>query len=287
MSSLPFHLVDVFASRPYSGNPLPVVIDRIGLNARQMLQIAREFRQFETAFAVPPEAGGRWRVRIFDLLEELPFAGHPLLGAAAVIRHTSGATSATQELLVQERALTVRFVGPEEGEKSARYWLDAGIAHHAPAPMLPKAELATALGLTLPMEWVDWQPQVVSTGLRYLVVPVPAYDIARARIQRPLDDLLRRCDAQFLVLVDTVNRELRHWNNDGAMEDAATGSAAGVVASWLVNAGHAARGTPMRLHQGRHIGRDSELQVVVGHDGHVSVGGAVCQIGEGRLDVTP
>ena len=86
---LPFHLVDVFAPATYSGNPLPVVMHNRELDGAQMLRIAREFRQFETVFLAPLEQPGHWEARVFDLVEELAFAGHPLLGAAAVL-HARG-----------------------------------------------------------------------------------------------------------------------------------------------------------------------------------------------------
>ena len=78
-----FH-VDVFTERLFSGNGLTVVFPDKALGAEAMLQITREFRQFETIFITSEPAGG-YSARIFTMDEELPFAGHPMIGAAAVI----------------------------------------------------------------------------------------------------------------------------------------------------------------------------------------------------------
>ncbi len=80
-----FAMVDVFAETPFSGNPLPVVIDAEGLDTEAMMRITRWFNQSETTFLLPPEnPRADYRVRIFTLERELPFAGHPTLGSCRV-----------------------------------------------------------------------------------------------------------------------------------------------------------------------------------------------------------
>ena len=90
MPALQYVHVDVFSPTPYSGNSLPVFTDARGVSAEQMLRITRELRHFEAVFLEPTAATDTVRARVFDLLEELPFAGHPLIGAAATLHHASG-----------------------------------------------------------------------------------------------------------------------------------------------------------------------------------------------------
>src|SRR5918992_1427744 len=98
----PFQLVDVFGSGPFSGNPLAVVHDAEGLDSDEMQTIARWLNLSETCFLLPPTSEeADYRVRIFTLQRELPFAGHPTLGSA----HgwlTAGGTPRQAGLVVQE-----------------------------------------------------------------------------------------------------------------------------------------------------------------------------------------
>jgi PhzF family phenazine biosynthesis protein len=134
-------------------------------------------------------------------------------------------------------------------------------------------------------------PEVVSTGLRYLVIPVRSRALANARIVCPdLGARLEAIGAQFAYLVDAECLEGRHWNNDGRVEDVATGSGAGCVAAYLRRHGRIGDGRPVTLRQGRFLGRPSEITIRAhgeGTDQSVTVGGTVSLVGEGRLDVLP
>ncbi len=278
--------VDVFTSQPFGGNPLPVFTDARGLSADTMLAITREFRQFETIFLVPDMRKKTVKARIFDLFEELPFAGHPLLGAAAALHAASGETGhATWRFDLSGRVAPVTV---ERGASTFSCMLDQG-----PATFIGEATdrqvWATAFGLSV-QDLVDGLPlSVLTTGLRYLVVPVVPGALERARVVEDLTGLLSRVSAQFAVLLDEAALEIRHWNNDGLMEDAATGSAAGVVGAYRIREGLAPMGESFVLHQGRFVGRPSELRVTVeksGDDpGRVLVGGAVVVMGHGELEV--
>jgi PhzF family phenazine biosynthesis protein len=94
--------VDVFSSLPYSGNSLAVFPDARGLTAMQMLRITQELRHFETVFFEPAPQSHTVRARVFDLFEELPFAGHPVIGGAAVARDL---LSRNEAELIAARAL--------------------------------------------------------------------------------------------------------------------------------------------------------------------------------------
>ena len=88
--NLEYRHVDVFASHAYSGNSLPVFVDIRGLSAEQMLRITQELRHFEAIFLERMPEPDTVGARVFDLFEELPFAGHPVIGAAAVLHESTG-----------------------------------------------------------------------------------------------------------------------------------------------------------------------------------------------------
>jgi trans-2,3-dihydro-3-hydroxyanthranilate isomerase len=133
--------------------------------------------------------------------------------------------------------------------------------------------------------------EVVSTGLRYLIVPVARGVLARARIARNITDRLLSVGAQFAVLLDESTCEVRHWNNDGIIEDVATGSAAGTIGAYRLRHGLTRGGEVFVLNQGRFTGRPSTLRVRP--EGtrdcvdRVKVGGDVAFVGRGVLDAKP
>jgi PhzF family phenazine biosynthesis protein len=290
-----YHHVDVFASRPYTGNSLAVLPDALDLTGAQMLAITQELRHFETVFLGPVSADGVASARVFDLFEELPFAGHPLLGAAAVLHRDSGDPGPRQWVLEladrQVRAATRRTaVGYHAAIDQGRPEFLGTVAWDAAAPLyealdLPgPADLSATRGERLPLE-------VVSTGLRYLIVPVRGA-LDRARIVRPdFADLLAEQGAQFAYLIDPDTLEGRHWNNDGIMEDVATGSAAGCVGAYLARHGVVPAGQEFVLRQGRFTGRPSELHVLPEGSptdlDNVRVGGEVVLVARGFLDALP
>lgn len=288
MSNLEYLHVDVFSARPYGGNSLPVFYNAPGLTPEQMLGITQELRQFETIFIRRTSKADLVRARVFDLFEELPFAGHPIIGAAVALQHLAGPhVGGTWTFDLSGRRVTVEVESSGDGYSAL---LDQGApeflgvvgerAAVARAFSLAEADLDPALPL-----------EVASTGLRYLVVPLGPDHIGHARVAHDLSDLLRQLGAQFAVLLDPVTREIRHWNNDGVIEDTATGSAAAVVAAYCVKHGLAPPGDTFVLAQGRFTGRPSTLRVHVEHSAgvasSVTVGGLVAILGRGELDHAP
>jgi len=87
---LEYSHVDVFAQQPFAGNSVPVFADSRGLSGGQMLEITQELRHFEAIFLEPTSDPSFVRARVFDLFQELPFAGHPIIGAAAVLHRLAG-----------------------------------------------------------------------------------------------------------------------------------------------------------------------------------------------------
>lgn len=280
--------VDVFSARPYSGNGLPVFLDGAGLDVRQMQRITQELRHFEAIFLTPTDETDRLRARIFDLFEELPFAGHPIIGAACALHAAEGSPGPrTFRFELQEKCVTATSSRTSDGYYAL---LDQGAAE-----FLGEVEERASFAGLFSLVAADLDPllplAVVSTGLRYLIIPVTSAALAKARIARDLGDALRAVQAHFAVLFDERGLEMRHWNNDGVLEDVATGSAAGAVGAYRLRYARARSGETFVLRQGRFTGRSSELRVEpVGTPQAVSsvrVGGNVSIVGSGTLSVLP
>ncbi len=289
-----YHHVDVFSAVPYGGNSLAVFIDPPPLTAPQMARITQELRHFETVFVSTSDASTTVRARVFDLADELDFAGHPLLGAAGVLHTLTDVTPGdVREWTFELPAKTVRVSTRRHADGHVSALMDQGRPEwvREPAPADP-AVIAAALNLdtsdldpTLPLE-------VVSTGLRYLVVAVRGDALARARIiDSDFTSLLGRVGAEFCYLLDAEAMEGRHWNNDGVLEDVATGSAAGCVIAYLMKHERARHGEEVLLHQGRFLGRPSTLSATAYGSAaeieRVAVGGDVALVGTGTLRTLP
>jgi trans-2,3-dihydro-3-hydroxyanthranilate isomerase len=281
---LGYRHVDVFSRRALKGNGLAVMLDAENLSAAVMQELTREVRQFETAFLTGVDLPGRSaRLRIFTEDEELDFAGHPVLGTAAVL-HTLLAAPDPEEswaLAVAQRTVEVRTRGADR-------WVDAtmdqGLAQLGP-PIAD--ELAQAYRDALNLAQAQLHPalpmQVVSTGLPYLIVPVQT-GLDNARISHlGFEGLLGASGAKFVYVLDPDRPEGRTWDNAGRVEDAATGSAAGPAAGYLLHHGVRLAGEPLLIHQGRFTGRPSTMEVRPGPDGQLWVGGPVAPVAAGRF----
>ncbi len=285
MEALEYRHVDVFSRFAFAGNGLVVVLDADGLSTDLQQRVTREVRQFETAFVADLRLESRAaRLRVFTEDEELAFAGHPVLGAAAVL-HTllaeqSGMQTWTLELA--DRRITVLTRGRDG-------WVDASM-DQGPAQFgrLVTSELAhrcrEALGLPAGGGRDDLPLQVVSTGLPYLIVPVQPQGLATAAIGVDrFEALLAECGAKFVYVLDPANLEGRTWDNAGRIEDVATGSAAGPAAGYLIEHGLHPGHSPVRLAQGRFTGRPSIIEVRREANGHLWVGGPVAPVAAGRF----
>ena len=284
MIDLGYRHVDVFSRRALQGNGLVVVLDAENLSTAVMQQLTREVRQFETAFLTGVDLPGRSaRVRIFTEDEELDFAGHPVLGAAAVL-HTLLPAPEPEEswaLAVAQRSVVTRTRG-------AAGWVDAAMDQGVPQVGHAIAgELAEAYRDALNLVRGQLHPalpmQVVSTGLPYLIVPVQT-GLDSARISQPgFERLLNVSGAKFVYVLDPDRPEGRTWDNAGRVEDVATGSAAGPAAGYLLHHGVRPAGEPLLVHQGRFTGRPSTIEVRPDPDGRLWVGGPVAPVAAGRF----
>jgi PhzF family phenazine biosynthesis protein len=287
--ALDYDHVDVFSPRAYNGNSLAVFRDASALTSSQMLRITQELRHFETIFFEATAQPATVRARVFDLREELPFAGHPLIGGAVVLHQRSG-QAGPQAWTVQLPAKTVVVTTARSESGHFRGVLDQGAPEFLGTAGRDDA-LAAAFGLLPADIRPDLPLQVVSTGLAYLIVPVVSGALGRARIERDITPLLRGVGAQYAVLFDESAVESRHWSNDGTVEDVATGSAAGTIGAYRLRHGLVRGGATFGLNQGRYVGRPSVLHVQPEGTADavrtVKVGGEVALVGRGTLDALP
>jgi trans-2,3-dihydro-3-hydroxyanthranilate isomerase len=268
-----------------AGNGLTVVEAASPLTAETMLRIAQELRQFETIF-VFAGADDEIEARIFTPEEELEFAGHPVLGAAAVL-HTQLQPD------VDRRVCTIRVSGRPlrvTTIKRANGIVDAEM-DQGPAVILPPLsrdlaiQFAAALGLRPEQLRQDLPSQVVSTGLPYLLLPVTIEGLATSHVAvTNLPAMLSGIGADFIYVLDPDRPEGRTWDNRGMTEDVATGSAAGPTAAYLVSHGLRPANEPFYVHQGRFVDRPSRIGVRLGHDGSIFVGGPVTPFSSGTID---
>ena len=290
MNQIEYHHVDVFAPRPFCGNSLTVFIDARSFHCSQMLRITQEMRHFESIFLSPAEVPNTYHAQVFDLAGELDFAGHPLLGAACVL-HSRFNIRGRAVWTFALRTKTVNVTTDRVGD-AFRALLDQGRPEFlGEVSSTRQAEFAAALNLEVDQLSRNFPLEVVSTGLRYLIVPIES-GLDRARIVRAdFEALLRTIGAQFAYVLDVRELEGRHWNNDGVMEDIATGSGAGTVGAYLTKRGRITAGEECILRQGRFLGRPSEIHVrsegTPDEIVRVQVGGDVVLVGRGWLDALP
>lgn len=292
MRRFSFATVDVFTKCPLEGNPLAVFPNARGLTDGEMLAIAREFNLAETTFVLrrdrPTEKAKGIRTRIFSKKEEMPFAGHPTLGTAAVLRDMGEGDDMLLELNVG--TVPVRFSdrgGQASGEMTQ---LDPtfGTVHNrdrvAQAIDVPVQELDS----TLPI-------QTVSTGLPIAIVPF----LRLAALQRwspnwiRIEEYLKQTDARLLYAIcrETVASDAdvhARMAFDGG-EDPATGSAAGPTAAWMVRHGLVASGSLIEVEQGLEIDRPSRIYARADLTGdrltNVRVGGFYASVVRGELSL--
>ena len=302
--SLKFYQADVFTGQPFGGNPVAVFPDAQGLTHVQLQHIAREMNVSETVFVLPPtDQTAVVRLRIFTPTQEIPFAGHPVLGTffilaeLGIISVKEPMTQFMQECniglfpvelhaeggLVERVVMTQpkpEFLGPvDDPEDLHKIAIVLGLAKHV-------------------ITDTKWPIEVVSTGLPVLIVPVRT--LTAVRSIKPdasaITDLCRRFGANGIMVVTTVTVEPSATVHTrmfapsiGILEDPATGSASGALGAYLVQNGvvEVAPMTEIVIEQGYEIERPSQIFVQVESDDDiiqtVKVGGQCVMMVEGTL----
>jgi trans-2,3-dihydro-3-hydroxyanthranilate isomerase len=285
--------VDVFSPVPLEGNQLAVFTDARGLSDEEMQSVAREMNLSETTFIFPRDAATEQargvRVRIFTVGEELPFAGHPTLGTAMVLRNgasNGGASDIALDLNVGR--IPVRF--------STRDGLPFGVMTQRDPEFgqtHQREAVARAAGLNLDDIADDIPIQTVSTGNAFAMVPVKSLAVLQklAPTWSAMDEYVRKSDAKFFYFVSrqALNPQARLQSRmifyNG--EDPATGSAAGPCAAWAVKYGVIPADQETLLEQGLEMKRRSRIFITAGRAGdkivNVRVGGHATEVMRGEL----
>jgi trans-2,3-dihydro-3-hydroxyanthranilate isomerase len=282
---LDYEIVDVFAARAFEGNPLAVVLDADALSTEQCQALAFEFHLSETSFVcAPTEPGADYRVRIFTPFAELPFAGHPSVGAAHTLVRAGRLPAGTVR---QEcGAGVLDLVVDDDGAllTGGRPTLEDG-----PDPVV----LAAAVGLD-EADVVGLPAHVAGCGLPWAVLGVRREVVDRARPNPTALDALGVGEGAAVLSWDAAESTVysRTFANDLSWgEDPATGSAALSTGVWLVAVGLLPPdGTAEYvITQGIRLGRPSVLSGSVTAQGgravSASVHGAVHPVASGRIRV--
>lgn len=292
---LPFVQMDVFTSVPLQGNQLAVFADGSSLSDGEMQAIAKETNLSETTFILPRDAATErergMRVRIFTTTEELPFAGHPTLGTAMVLRNgaLSGGTGPEEVALeLNVGRIPVRF--------STRDNLPFGVMTQRDPEFKQKhsrEDVARAAGLAVSDIADDLPIQTVTTGNAFAIVPVKSLAVLQklAPTWSNMNAYLEKSDAKFFYFVsrEALNPEARlqarmiFYNG----EDPATGSAAGPCAAWAVQYGVVPPEQQVLMEQGVEIKRRGRIFFSAGRNGdkivNVRVGGHAVEVIRGEL----
>ena len=278
---LHYRIVNVFArGGRLTGNPLCVFEDGSSLDEAAMQALALQFNLSETTFILPSEKATA-RVRIFTPAYEMPFAGHPTLGTAHVVR-ALGAGSDALTLEMKAGLIPVRAEGDT--------WTLQAVAPRARAMEVARSELEEILGLAAG-DIGDW-PLWVSTGREQLVVPVTSVEaVRRASPRADAFSRLKSEDGQSMAYVfhDAGERtrkvEARFFFPKGPaiLEDPATGSACANLGGWFTVI-RPQTDIYREVSQGEAVGRPSTLYLEV-TGGAIHVGGRVIELGRGVVSL--
>lgn len=278
-----FYFADCFADKKYQGNQLAVFLPDSPVSDREMQQIANETGFSETAFILSGKKGnGGYDVRIFTPDVEVPFAGHPVLGTAYIIRRILEKEASDTVLLnLKAGQIPVHFAGGE-----------IIMSQNEPefGKIIAKGAAAAALSLDGADIRDDYPVQLISTGLEAAVVPlVSAAAVSKCHVnyderQKFID---KYCKCNIIVFApDGKNLRVRVFMDDtGFLEDPATGSANGCLAAYLLRYDFFGSSTiSYSVSQGCEMGRPSRLSVSASlKDGRydIKVGGRACIVAEG------
>jgi trans-2,3-dihydro-3-hydroxyanthranilate isomerase len=296
--------VDVFANRPFGGNPLAVFPDARNLTSKEMQLLAMEMNLSETTFVLPPSkgSGADFKVRIFVPDMEIPYAGHPTLGTFFVLARQG-------RIRLREPVTTVRMevkagVMPVEIHSSKGEITKVVTVQNLPefgAVMKHTDLIAEAISVKpSDLDLKKAPPQVVSTGLPWLIVPVrtraavekaagntAAFAELKKKLPKKFADVYITCLDPIEKGSTTHSRGLSLVARN-IVEDPATGSASGCLGAYLVHRKLVPVQKVTRIvnEQGYEIGRPSKIGIEVGTSANgeiesVRVGGSVVHMMDG------
>ena len=277
MDARRFRILNVFTvdGDRLSGNPLCVFEDARGLSTEQMQALARQFNLSETTFVLPSERATA-HVRIFTPGFEMPFAGHPTLGTAHVVRALRGSDSVTFEM----KAGIVSVLANGD-----TWMLQTAKPPETKPVAASRAELARMVGL--PDDAVCDEPLWVNTGAEQLVIPIRNAELVRAA--RPVPELIikhgfsdARDEAMAYLWAPDGTVRFFFTQHGAVIEDPATGSACANLGGWFVARGHHLP-IQMFLRQGDAVKRPSRLELNVDQFKRIFVAGSVIELGTGEL----
>jgi trans-2,3-dihydro-3-hydroxyanthranilate isomerase len=275
-----YAITDVFTNTRLEGNPAAIFLDGSDLAADRMQRIAREMNLSETTFVLPGQNGGDARIRIFTPVNELPFAGHPMLGTAIVLGESmSGNQIRLETAMGMIPFLFDRSLG---GIRSARM--------QQPIPTWGRYEHADELLPALGVEASQLPVEVYRNGPRHVFVAV-ANEEALAQVDPDLRMLAKLPDMAAICFTGSGSRWVMRMFSPayGVAEDPATGSAAGPLAVHLARHGLIAFGQQIEIRQGLQIGRPSTLHARAEGAGDriktVEVAGSAVIVARGTLYV--
>jgi trans-2,3-dihydro-3-hydroxyanthranilate isomerase len=281
--TLPYEIVDVFTDRPFTGNALAVVYRAESLGTDQMQALAREFNLSETVFVLPPsQADATYLARIFTPYEELPFAGHPSVGAAVCVSRRDGTGPGK---LVQEcGAGLLPIIVHAEGAATLTGGTPTVGPELDPAPYLATAGLSAE-------DFAGPAVRTASCGLEFPYLSVRPEALARAK---PDPTTGVRMVTVFAWDPDARVAHTRVFcPGVGVPEDPATGSSALGLGVWLVASGLVPGDgeTEYAVRQGAEMHRPSTLSCTVSAAGGVAVSatvtGHVVPVAKGEIAVPP
>jgi trans-2,3-dihydro-3-hydroxyanthranilate isomerase len=305
MNDKKFIIADVFTEKQFGGNQLAVFTDGTGLDSLTMQDIAREMNYSETTFLLPPEAGGDYRLRIFTPAEELPFAGHPLVGSGyVVISEKMKAWSEPVTMVKLETGVGEIVVNVETKDSKAGFtqmtqplpvvrsvWTDLG-------------RLAKALALDpSDIESTNLPVELLFNGIPVLMIPVASLKaVEKIKVDAgALETISAEAGAKTVMAftmetlaADSTAHCRVYAPLGGIIEDAATGSANGPLGFYLIT--HKLVDvrslTKIVSEQGFEMRRPSILNIEVDVDAStmevtgVRVGGGVVISGRGEIFIS-